>query len=119
MGRKYIVPYGLYRAHGFVSANLADRTGFSDDDLKLFWDALKTMFDHDRSAARGEMAARRLTVFKHKDKLGNAPAHTLFEAVTVAPIDGAKPARGLADYKDRIAVNKAAIPAGVEIMEML
>lgn len=119
MGRKHIVPYGLYRAHGFVSASLAERTGFSDADLGLFWDALKTMFDHDRSAARGEMSARRLIVFKHKDKLGNAPAHKLFETVTVTPIDGAKPGRGFADYKDRIAIAKAAVPAGVEVMEML
>jgi CRISPR-associated protein Csd2 len=119
MGRKHIVPYGLYRTHGFISAHLAERTGFSEEDLKLFWQALGSMFEHDRSAARGEMAARRLIVFKHKDKLGNAPAHRLFEAVKVAPIDGAKPARSFADYKDRIIIDKGAIPAGVEHIEML
>ena len=120
MGRKHIVPYGLYRAHGFISAHLAERTGFSEDDLKLFWQALGSMFEHDRSAARGEMAARRLIVFKHKDKLGNAPAHKLFEAVEVErATDGAKPARSFADYKDRITIDKAAIPTGVEAVEML
>ncbi|MBX9592299.1 MAG: type I-C CRISPR-associated protein Cas7/Csd2 [Hyphomonadaceae bacterium] len=119
MGRKHIVPYGLYRAHGFVSASLAERTGFSEDDLKLFWDALKHLFEHDRSAARGEMAARRLIVFKHKDKLGNAPAHKLFEAVRIEPINGAKAARSYADYKDRITIDKAAVPAAVEVVEML
>jgi CRISPR-associated protein Csd2 len=119
MGRKHIVPYGLYRAHGFISAYLAERTGFSEEDLSLFWQALGSMFEHDRSAARGEMAARRLIVFKHKDKLGNAPAHKLFEAVKVAPIDGAKPARSFVDYNDRIVVDTAAIPAGVEALEML
>ena len=100
MGRKHIVPYGLYRAHGFISAHLAERTGFSEDDLKLFWQALGSMFEHDRSAARGEMAARRLIVFKHKDKLGNAPAHKLFEAVEGQQrIDGARAApRSFGDY---------------------
>jgi CRISPR-associated protein Csd2 len=119
MGRKHIIPYGLYRAHGFISANLAERTGFSDDDLELFWGALKSMFEHDRSAARGEMAARRLIVFKHKDKLGNAPAHKLFEAVVVAPMNGAGTPRGFADYRDRISINTAGIPGGVEILKDL
>src|ERR1700724_414994 len=85
MGRKHIVPYGLYRAHGFVSAPLASHpvkgTGFSDDDLKLLFEALTKMFDHDRSAARGEMATRKLVVFRHNSALGNAPAHKLFERV--------------------------------------
>ena len=88
MGRKHIIPYGLYRGHGFISAHLAERTGFSDNDLTLFFDALQNMFDHDRSAARGEMAARRLIVFKHTSKLGNAPAHKLFEAVKVGRTNG-------------------------------
>jgi len=74
MGRKHIVPYGLYRAHGFVSAKLAERTGFGDDDLSFLWEALKNAFEHDRSAARGEMAARKLIVFQHDCALGNAPA---------------------------------------------
>jgi CRISPR-associated protein Csd2 len=119
MGRKHIVPYGLYRAHGFISANLAERTGFSDDDLELFWGALKGMFEHDHSAARGEMAARRLIVFKHKDKLGNAPAHNLFEAVVIAPMSGSGAPRGFADYRDRISINTAGIPSGVEILKSL
>src|SRR5690606_35408654 len=83
MGRKHIIPYGLYRAHGFVSAKLAERTGFSEDDLNLFWQALLNMFEHDRSAARGEMAARQLIIFKHDSVMGNAPAHVLFDAVSV------------------------------------
>lgn len=86
MGRKHIVPYGLYRAHGFVSAPLASHgakgTGFSDDDLALLFDALEQMFDHDRSAARGEMATRKLIIFRHASALGNAPAHALFDRVT-------------------------------------
>ena len=123
MGRKHIIPYGLYRAHGFISANLAGDekkgTGFSDADLTLFWDALKNMFDHDRSAARGEMNARRLIIFKHASQLGNAPAHKLFDAVTVQPLDGAKPARSFADYKDNIRVDLAAVPPGVEVIEAI
>jgi CRISPR-associated protein Csd2 len=119
MGRKHIIPYGLYRAHGFVSANLAGRTGFTDADLALFWDALTNMFDHDRSAARGEMNARRLIVFKHASPLGNAPAHKLFDAVTIEPIGGDKPARSFADYKDRIRVDLAAVPEGVEVIEAI
>lgn len=119
MGRKHIVPYGLYRAHGFISANLAERTGFSDDDLDLFWAALKSMFEHDRSASRGEMAARRLIVFKHKDKLGNAPAHTLFEAVVIAPMNGSGAPRDFAEYRDRISINNAGLPSGVEILKHL
>jgi CRISPR-associated protein Csd2 len=119
MGRKHIIPYGLYRAHGFISANLASRTGFSETDLTLFWDALKNMFDHDRSAARGEMNARKLIVFKHASALGNAPAHKLFDAVTVQPLEGAKPARSFADYKAGIAIDRGAIPEGVEVIEVI
>ena len=81
MGRKFTVPYGLYVAHGFVSAHLADQTGFSETDLELLWQALAEMFEHDRSAARGEMATRGLYVFKHEGKLGNAPAYSLFERI--------------------------------------
>lgn len=81
MGRKFTVPYGLYVAHGFVSAHLADQTGFSEDDLELLWQSLSQMFEHDRSAARGEMATRGLYVFKHEGKLGNAPAYSLFERI--------------------------------------
>lgn len=108
MGRKHIVPYGLYRAHGFVSAHLAkklehaelDGAGFSDDDLNRLWQALEHMFEHDRSAARGEMVARHLVVFKHASALGNAPAHELFERVTVDRVNGEKgsPAQAFSDY---------------------
>lgn len=115
MGRKHILPYGLYRAHGFISAKLAERTGFSEDDLALFWRALGNMFEHDRSAARGEMAARRLIVFKHEHPMGNAPAHALFERVSVESVDPGKPARAFADY--RVAVNHDGLPAGVSIVE--
>ncbi len=83
MGRKFTVPYGLYRSHGFVSAHLANQTGFADGDLSLFWDALKQMFEHDRSAARGMMSTRALLVFEHESPLGSAPAHALFERVSV------------------------------------
>jgi len=98
MGRKNTVPYGLYVAHGFISAHLAAQTGFSEDDLKLFWDALVSMFEHDRSAARGLMSTRKLIVFKHKDALGNAPAHQLFERVQIKRKDESKPARAYSDY---------------------
>ena len=121
MGRKHIVPYGLYRAHGFVSAKLAERTGFSADDLDVLWNALTQMFEHDHSAARGEMVARRLIAFKHASALGNAPAHRLFERVSVqrAEADGSEgtlpPARSFADY--RVELDLDDIPANVEVIE--
>jgi len=103
MGRKFTVPYALYCCHGFISAPLAEQTGFSEDDLKLFWEALVNMFEHDRSAARGEMTTRKLIVFKHESKMGNAPAHKLFELVTVERADGAAgPARSFGDYIVRV-----------------
>lgn len=119
MGRKHILPYGLYRAHGFVSAKLAERTGFSDIDLQLLWQALINMFEHDRSAARGEMAARKLIVFEHESAMGNAPAHKLFEAVVVARAqrDEDGPARSFADYQ--VTVNAEALPQGVTMREYL
>mgnify|MGYP002742334712 FL=1 len=100
MGRKHIVPYALYRMHGFISANLAAKTGFSDDDLAKLWQALTLMFEHDRSAARGEMAARKLIVFKHDSALGSQPAHKLFDAVKVERVNGESgtPASGFGDY---------------------
>lgn len=119
MGRKNTIPYGLYRAHGFVSPHLADRTGFSGDDLQLLLDSLGGMFDLDRSAARGEMAAQRLIVFRHESKLGNAQAHRLFERVAVERVDGAAeagPARSFGDY--RVAVDRENLPTGVEIVEV-
>lgn len=116
MGRKHIVPYGLYVAHGFVSAPLAEKTGFSDADLDLLWDALKSMFEHDRSAARGLMSSRKLFVFKHQNKLGNAPAHKLFDLIQVQRRDDSTgPARSFKDY----AVCVGQSPDGVEIMELL
>ncbi len=121
MGRKHIVPYGLYRAEGYVSAKLANDetkgTGFSEDDLALFWDALVNMFEHDHSAARGKMATRRLFVFKHKDELGNAPSHKLFELVTVTKMESANPPRRFADYV--VAIDKANVPEGVTLIEKI
>ena len=117
MGRKATVPYGLYRAHGFISAALARETTFSEDDLALLWEALKNMFDLDRSAARGLMAARRLIVFKHKDDLGNAPAHKLFELVKVEAKDPSRPARAFSDYE--ITVDESKLPEGVELLDLI
>jgi len=117
MGRKHILPYGLYRMHGFISAKLAERTGFSEDDLELFWRALINLFEHDRSAARGEMAARKLVIFKHDSVMGNAPAHKLFDLVKVTRIDDSAPARSFADY--RIDIETQAVPEGVTVIEKL
>lgn len=116
MGRKHILPYGLYRAHGFISAKLAERTGFSDEDLELFWRALTNLFEHDRSAARGEMSARKLIVFKHEHPMGNAPAHVLFDKVKVERIvgSGEGPARSFADYTVTIGSD---VPVGVTIID--
>jgi len=105
MGRKSTVPYGLYLCHGFVSANLAKQTGFSQVDLDLFFDALKNMFDIDRSAARGLMSAQKLIVFKHDSVLGNAPANKLFDLVHVKKRDGVDVARSFADYEVTIDAN--------------
>jgi CRISPR-associated protein Csd2 len=102
MGKKSIIPYALYRTEGYISASLAEQTGFTDDDLQLLWDALVNMFDHDHSAARGKMCARRLIVFKHDNKLGNAPAHKLFDTVTIQSCED-KPPRSFDDYKEGIA----------------
>ena len=99
MGRKYIVPYGLYRVEGYVSANLARKTtGFSEDDLKLLWEAILNMFENDHSAARGKMAVRELIVFKHDTELGCAPAHKLFDLVKAARKEGVTAPRGYEDY---------------------
>ncbi|PIE07759.1 MAG: type I-C CRISPR-associated protein Cas7/Csd2 [Rhodobacterales bacterium] len=128
MGRKHIVPYGLYRAHGFINAKLAEKTGFSESDLDTLWTALRDMFDLDRSAARGEMAARRLIAFKHDSALGNAQAHKLFDRVTVSRVSGGDtipvgdprihnlpPARAFSDY--RIELDDRALPDGITIVE--
>lgn len=116
MGRKHILPYGLYRMHGFVSAKLAERTGFSEGDLELFWRALANLFEHDRSAARGEMAARKLIVFQHDHPMGNAPAHVLLDKVKVSRNDehSDAPARSFADY--RVEIDRD-LPAGITLIE--
>ena len=114
MGRKYIIPYGLYRCEGYISANLARKTtGFSEDDLSLLWEAILNMFENDRSAARGKMAVRELIVFKHDNELGCAPAWKLFDTVKIArktPNDPA-PARSYQDYV--VSVDEDALPDGV------
>ena len=117
MGRKFTVPYGLYWANGFVSAHLAGQTGFDEDDLSLFWESLKNMFDHDRSAARGTMSTCKLIVFKHSSALGNAPTHKLFDLVKVERINKDKPARSFKDYS--VTIDKDSLPAGVELLEMV
>jgi CRISPR-associated protein Csd2 len=115
MGRKSTVPYGLYLCHGFISANLAKQTGFSEEDLSIFWDALKNMFDVDRSASRGLMSARKLIVFKHASELGNAPANKLFDLVKVEKT-GDSVARSFNDYT--VTVDKAQLPENVNIEEI-
>ena len=116
MGRKYIVPYALYRAEGYVSANLARKTtGFSEDDLRLLWEAILNMFENDHSAARGKMAVRELIVFKHSSELGNAPAYKLFDAVTVQRKDPTTPARSYRDYAVTVS---DALPEGVTCERM-
>jgi CRISPR-associated protein Csd2 len=130
MGRKYIVPYGLYRAHGFISAKLAEQTGYTDQDLELLFEALENMFEHDHSAARGEMTTRKLIVFKHESALGNAQSHKLFDCVKVGRnVDGAfreiddiglgnlPPARKFSDYI--VTIDRENLPSGVELIERL
>lgn len=117
MGRKTYVPYGLYRGHGYISAPLAQQTGFSEDDLLLLWDALINMFDHDRSAARGEMASQKLIVFKHNSKLGNSQANKLFELVRVERKDLSRSARKFADYE--VTIDDSNVPDGVSLLELL
>ncbi len=131
MGRKSIIPYGLYVAKGFVSAHLAEQTGFSEEDLSLLWEALLGMYDHDRSASKGFMSARALYVFKHvgtdsdpvqrerQAKLGCAPAHRLLElgsVIDVTKVDPTTPARAFTDYQ--VQVYRDRLPAGVELLEM-
>ena len=112
-GRKHTVPYGLYVAHGFVSSVLAKQTGFSEDDLELLWQALAQMFEHDRSAARGEMTTRGLYVFKHDSELGNASAHALFERIRPKKKESVSVPRSFDDYD--VAVDKAGLPPGVTL----
>ena len=116
MGRKATVPYGLYVCYGFISANLAQQTGFSEEDLEIFWNALKNMFDVDRSAARGLMSAQKLIVFKHDSELGNAPANKLFDLVKVKKVCDGVP-RSFSDYT--VTIDKAALPANVTVEELI
>jgi CRISPR-associated protein Csd2 len=129
MGRKHIVPYGLYKTEGYISANLAqdtknDRgeitkygTGFSEDDLELLFESIENMFEHDHAAARGKMAVRKLIVFKHESKFGNTQSHKLFNLINVKKIDENKPARAFSDYE--VTVNRENVPQGVEIIERI
>ena len=118
MGRKYIVPYALYRVDGYISANLARKvTGFSEDDLALLWQAIINMFEYDHSAARGNMAVRELIVFKHTTELGNAPAYKLFDTVSVKRKEGVIAARSYNDYEVEVAENK--LPEGVSCTRMI
>jgi len=114
MGRKHIIPYGLYRAHGFISAALAEKTGFTEEDLQILWKSLAEMFEHDHSAARGEMATQQLIIFKHNDKLGNAPAHKLFDLIKVEAKNKEIPIRHFSDYV--VNINRDDLPKGVEII---
>jgi len=116
MGRKATIPYGLYVCHGFISANLAQQTGFTEDDLVLFFDALKNMFDLDRSAARGLMSAQKLIVFRHASELGNAPANKLFDLVKVEKTTNDVP-RSFKDYA--VSINTSALPNGVTVEELI
>lgn len=116
MGRKATIPYGLYVCHGFISANLAQQTGFTEDDLALFFDALKNMFDLDRSAARGLMSAQKLIVFRHAFELGNAPANKLFDLVKIEKTTNDVP-RSFKDYA--VSINTSALPNGVTVEELI
>lgn len=116
MGHKATIPYGLYVCHGFISANLAQQTGFTEDDLALFFDALKNMFDLDRSAARGLMSAQKLIVFRHASELGNSPANKLFDLVKVEKTTNDVP-RSFKDYA--VSINTSALPNGVTVEELI
>jgi CRISPR-associated protein Csd2 len=113
MGRKFTIPYGLYRGHGFISAHFAKQTTFCEDDLQLLWEALGSMFEHDHSAARGQMTTRGLYVFEHDNALGRAPAHTLFERIQVERQENVAVPRHFADY--RVLINDSELPEGVKL----
>lgn len=117
MGRKFTVPYGLYVCHGFISANLADQTKFSEEDLQLLWDALSNLFEHDRSAARGRMQTRALIVFKHESALGNSPAHKLFDLVQIKKKEGVQAPRSFDDYS--ISIDVASVPSNIEVLKIV
>ncbi len=116
MGRKSTVPYGLYVCHGFISANLAKQTCFTEADLQLFFEALKNMFDLDRSAARGLMSAQKLIVFRHDSELGNAPANKLFDLVKIEKLTDAAP-RSFSDYQ--VTIDEASVPSGVTVEDLI
>ncbi len=117
MGKKSLVPYGLYRLEGYVSAKLAQKaTGFSEDDLQLLWDCLVNMFEHDRSAARGKLCMRKLYVFRHDSDLGNAPAQVLFDKISIAKRQDVTAPRSFADYDITV---DTGMPAGVTMTELL
>ncbi|MNY44101.1 hypothetical protein D3C86_1790970 [compost metagenome] len=115
MGRKFTVPYGLYVGYGFISPHLAKQTGFNEEDLGLLWEALGRMFEHDRSAARGMMATRRLFVFEHESPLGNAPAHRLFDQIEIAALNPHQPPRDFTDYSVRL--REVPLPSGVRVFD--
>lgn len=117
MGRKTTVPYGLYRTHGFISANLAKQTGFDVDDLELLKEALVNMFEHDRSAARGLMSTQKCFLFKHVSALGNAPSHKLFDLIKVSKKEGVDVPRSFADYD--VVIDKDNLPSGVELISLI
>ncbi len=116
IGKKALISYGLYRTEGYISAHFAQNTGFSEDDLLMLWQSLINMYDHDHSAARGKMNSRKLIVFKHNSRLGNAPAHKLFDLITITKKDDLPP-RNFNQYS--IEINRDKLPDGVEIIEML
>ncbi|MGF7186249.1 CRISPR-associated protein Csd2 [Desulfitispora alkaliphila] len=117
IGRKHIVPYALYKAEGYVSAHLAKQTHFTQGDLELLWEAIANMFEHDHSAARGKMAVRKLIVFEHESKLGNAPAHILFDLIKAKRRDSSVPARNYSDYE--VSIDKNSLPKGVRLIEQV
>lgn len=117
IGKKHIVPYALYRAEGYVSAFLAEKTFFTNKDLDLLWEAIINMFEHDHSAARGKMAVRELIVYEHESKLGNAPAHKLFDLVKITRKDMNRPARSYSDYE--VKIEKESLPQGVKLSQMV
>ena len=115
MGRKFTVPYGLYKAFGFVSVPFAKRTGFNNEDLDILWDSLRNMFEHDRSAARGLMGTRKLIIFEHSKELGDCPVQELFDAVRITKNNEEAPSRDFSDYK--VSIDKGVIPESVKIIE--
>ena len=117
MGRKSTVPYGLYLCRGFISPAFANQTGFNEEDLDLFWEALINMFEHDRSASRGMMCARKLIIFKHNTELGNAPAYKLFDLVSIKAKNQVNAIRSFEDYE--ISIKKDSLPESVELIEMI